>query len=494
MIMKQFKMHAREESARTNTDHNANNSDKFTELTKNQPLSNSPSSVTKFTPCEFHLQYLGSLEVASTIASAEREFIDSALAQFKEAHSKKRKQKRKHRKTSGGKGMGKRASTSSSSVDSIDFANHIPAKSSSTTSELSEGSESNPFSPTSSVDRQSQSPGITDRHGTLEEDGTDVAIRLTRATPEREVGKEKEEEEEESKKLLPEISKENVNGVETAQEVDRGGGSPRELEEVDEPDTLEGEASSGRTREEEVGSVNPEFPLNQETLSEGGVGEVATDKGTSQTADVNSSTATSHREDIPQPHPERPRSLYETKEIMFMIGDKQEEEREQEEVVRPTGRRRSLTVLSESGTVLSSGGCVIESTKNKASKHKKIDAASKGVRSEVQEKGIERNSLCERTESSVRVKRNMSFEDFDALPELDALQQSSEFKALGKPVELPSKSVRLVFSGFSVSVISEKKGERLLRKTIRTIACAGQVGTEGWLSKVTTLVRQIVEW
>ena len=73
-------------------------------------------------------------------------------------------------------------------------------------------------------------------------------------------------------------------------------------------------------------------------------------------------------------------------------------------------------------------------------------------------------------------KRSDSME-FDTIPELPSLQDTLEFKALseGSPLLLPSEKVKLIFSGLSVMLVSEKSGERIMKKSIRYVACCAQV-------------------
>ena len=73
-------------------------------------------------------------------------------------------------------------------------------------------------------------------------------------------------------------------------------------------------------------------------------------------------------------------------------------------------------------------------------------------------------------------KRSDSME-FDTIPELPSLQDSLEFQALseGSPLLLPSQKVKLIFSGLSVMLVSAISGERIMKKSIRYVACCAQV-------------------
>ena len=69
--------------------------------------------------------------------------------------------------------------------------------------------------------------------------------------------------------------------------------------------------------------------------------------------------------------------------------------------------------------------------------------------------------------------------DFDTIPELDSLQSSVEFKALSqKSLEVPLRRVTMVFSGLSLSVLSES-GQQLFKRKIKSIACCAQVQNSG---------------
>jgi len=93
--------------------------------------------------------------------------------------------------------------------------------------------------------------------------------------------------------------------------------------------------------------------------------------------------------------------------------------------------------------------------------------------------GDESNSLKIRkdSEQSISTTLDVSFDtfDFDTIPELSSLQDSAMFQSLSQPHMLPSKRVVLVLSGMTVVLKSEDGNERLLKKSIRNIACCGQV-------------------
>ncbi len=64
--------------------------------------------------------------------------------------------------------------------------------------------------------------------------------------------------------------------------------------------------------------------------------------------------------------------------------------------------------------------------------------------------------------------------DFDTIPELSSLQDTPVFQSLCGS-QATSQRVRLVFSGMVVMLVCQETGERLLKKSIRNIACCAQV-------------------
>ena len=67
--------------------------------------------------------------------------------------------------------------------------------------------------------------------------------------------------------------------------------------------------------------------------------------------------------------------------------------------------------------------------------------------------------------------------EFDTIPELSSLQDTPVFQSLCGPPPLSSQRVRLVFSGMVVMLVCQETGERVLKKSIRNIACCAQVNS-----------------
>lgn len=85
------------------------------------------------------------------------------------------------------------------------------------------------------------------------------------------------------------------------------------------------------------------------------------------------------------------------------------------------------------------------------------------------------NGVTDKRSHRISVISNTSTE-FDTLPELSSLQQMPSFQSLSSVQVLPSRGVVLVFSGTVLTLLCQETNERILKKSIRNIACCGQVG------------------
>ena len=427
--------------------------ERFTELAKHQvPLEQARICQTG---CEYLLQYIGNAEVPPPTGS-QVDFIDATLAKMREVYAKKNKRKRK---------LGKKGTSRSSvsSVESVDFATPMSTRHSSTgSSEPSEGSENLPASsPTSSADRSQSSSAhsLADRHASTAAEEEEVAIRVTRATPERDViGDEKMAEIPEENGFGENVSLRDLEGVCLAAE--QNGGWDSDISRMggnQEPSIAA--ALDNATEATGKGSLVDQQQLQNSTTNhscskQGESGTTPVTEGsedkTHKTLRLGDSISLSQ---LPPPgvyHYHVKQQSYEVEEVMFQMADKNEQE-EDDVGMEPLPRKRSLTVLSVGGTILTEKELVNAKPVSPQRRH-----SLPGIK--------DRNASL----------RGGAME-YDTLPELESLQHSPEFQALRHPLELPVKAVKLVFSGLSVSIVSRQSRELLLRRTIRTIACCGQV-------------------
>ena len=429
-------------------------------------------------PQEYHLKYLGHMESNPPTTHAGTQFIDSTLVKLKVAYSIQLRQ------------------THTTGTDPMAFACPSPTLGRHTQSDVSVVSQE--------TEKQRQPVPVrvpTNRRARrkkeLTGDGKDVSIKVTRATPEPDLvlnESPKEIPKTESSPLLtgsfvPE-SQPPLGG--RGEERDSGEQRGGELElavQVGLPQEIESEETA-----------TARFSLGAQVLVTGNRSETG-----------NQSETRSEPKDAPEPRQEseishsRQSSQYETAEVTVEIADEPEEQVGEEDpaVLPPTSRKRSLTVLSEGGTVISeekyedrelpinetSTDGVDAHLQSPESVQDSESSRSAGSLSGRSSTSTSTHSL-ERVKSLERIKTNKSFvaggceeegtdteqADYDVLPDLDNLRSTPEFQALGQLSDLPHQKVRVVFSGFCVSVLLEESGELLLKRSIRTIACCAQVG------------------
>ena len=421
---------------------------------------------------EYHLKYLGNTESDPPKSPSPTQFIDSTLIKLKVEYSKQQRQAHKAGKTS------------TASLDLMAFASASPTLGRHTKSSVSVISEE-------SHEQLQAAPlhlAIRKRKGDNEQkDSKDVAIKIIRATPEPNLVLNEGSTEILKVKSAPQLTRSSVPEQQPASGEDK---------EAINLGQLGGQGGNG-----------PEQALQEETVQ-----EIEKEKrfslGPQVLATKNQSETRLESKERPEPSQDsqishsRQSSQYETAEVTLEIADKHEEEEAGTEdgawdpaVLPRTSRRRSLTVLTESGIIVSQSPELASSEKTADGTDPRLQSPesvqdsessqSVGSQSERSSTSTSTHSL-ERVKSFERIKTNKSFvaagseeeggdTEYDVLSDLDNLRSTPEFQALGRLSDLPNQKVKLVFSGLCVSVFLEQSGEQLLKRTIRTIACSAQV-------------------
>lgn len=360
---------------------------------KSRNRTNSAPLQMKNSTVEFNLRYIGSMEISHS--SITEKFLNTTATKFREAYTKKQKEKKKKKrkmaKNQSFTSLNSPGTISLSSFDSVDFPISEPPQSI-IARDVPESSKY--VLPTSA--EEGTSP---------KEEGQAITVEVTRATPDRD------------EKLA-----ENKGGIEGFQK---------------------GENDSGITTDGGVTEPNANGPTSSEKGCEQ-VGEMEESQPspTDGKAAEETDSSTHYRE------PQRPRSLY-TEEVMIMMGpqnlpDKEDvmgEEEEQEivdSVAAMTVRKRSLTVVpsedaesQEDKSVTSAG----DQDNDALAQHTQ---PSQEKEQEEGEKEQEKKPV-ERKKGEEVVTDN-----FDTLPELDALHDSPEFQKLGTPKDLPGTLTQFV--------------------------------------------------
>ena len=470
------------------------------------------SDRTLLSDCKYSLLYLGHVELNSPSPPSAMTTVDSALTKMLESHTHrypKKKRKNSRKSSTGGKRNSRIGVTS---ADFVDFPTPLSlvhtqgsAAAMSATGEAVEA----PLENSSSTSDRTASPSIrspTSGHasGTGEEEvggaevggaevGGDVAIKLTRSTPDRDL----ERDHGETESVHP--------GVRDVRLADEEGAGP------------------GGVRLSPIIFIAGE--RNTETI------DSHKEDGLGRTSTGDASIEVSHR---------REASFYEeAEEVTLEMFGERDEEADQPEVVSDPGpdsdpvtyaqtRRRSVTVLSSGGTFLpaspakhghdstnsthnttdhtpgqepSTGAAVLPQSSSErlhsSSSGSQCDSAQSGsqeaLRSPTGPEGVatdchddkKSKDLLGRTSPQPLARVNAEdASEYDTLPELDVLQQSSEFQTLArlfKPggVELPTKRVELVISGLAVRIVTARSGHVLLRRSLRSIPCCGPVRGRG---------------
>ena len=440
---------------------------------------------------EYHLQYLGHTESEPPTTHAQMQFIDSTLDKLKVSHSMQTRQ------------------THKTDTDPMALASPSPTLGRHTKSDISmvlrEPDKQQPVPLRLPSNRRPRRKG--ERAGS----GTGVAIRVIRATPEPDLVLS------ESPKGLPKAESSPLltrSSVLKSQLPPVGGeGEDRERGDTNTGLSCEVEQAARAEPQQKIGAeeaTSAKFSLGPQVLVTGNQSEAGAESKDahepSQESGISHSRQSSQESGISH---SRQSSQYETAEVTVEIADEQEDLVMGEEgdpgVVPPTSRKRSLTVLSHGGTIINEKQSDDwEDPSNETStdgpdphvlspegvqdlESPRSAESLSGQSSTSTSTSTSTHSL-ERAKSLERIKTNKSFmataceeedqeqTDYDVLPDLDNLRGTPEFQALGSVSDLPQQSVRLVFSGFCVSVLLEESGELLLKRSIRTIACCAQVG------------------
>ncbi len=495
LIMQKFKENAKEEGGGLP---DGESEERFTELAK---LQSQPGSAINRSACEYHLSYLGNMEVGGLPSGPSQvDIIDRTLQRMRDERQKRGRKRRRLKR------IGKSRNSSQvslSSVDSIDYQNPPSASVGSTasTSELSEATRSS--SSTSSLVQSLSSLGQVfedkgQRSAVPEEGGEeDIAIKVTRATPEREEeeeeGEGEEEEEGEREEGMERISEEREV---REREDDEGGGELASTSEESLDRVLDETSLRQKGRKEALGMGDRvtgilEKPNGGERvhswIDESGIAteELVVTEPTEATGVMQAHLHQAKQQQqqqqgqehckaaagpIPalgiQVHPSNLQSpspgqhnrqqSYEIDEATFLLSDHLSGD---EGPLPPElSMKRFVTVHSVGGSVVNTAG--VSCGEGQWERVSVLDRPPP----------VGFQTTMEGEEGRVEEMRG-----FDTLPELQSLQQTAEFQALGQPSELPGVEVKLVFSGLSVSVFSEGSGELVLRRTVRTIAVSAQV-------------------
>ena len=359
------------------------------DLIENHPESkirtNSAPPQTKTSTVEFHLRYIGSMEISHS--SITEKFLNTTAAKFREAYSKKQKEKKKKKRktTKTFTTLNSPGTVSLTSFDSVDFPISEPPQS--ITRDAPESSKY--VLPTSAEEA-----------GSPKGEGQTISVEVTRATPDRD------------EKLLP-----NKEGIETLQK---------------------GENDSGITTDDGV----TEPTANEPTSSEQGCEQVGEEEESQSSPkdekapEETDGSAADYRE------PQRPRSLC-TEEVMVMMGsqnyqDKEDDmgEEEEQELVNSVA---AITVRKRSLTVVPSENAESEEDKSVTSAGAQVNEAMAQDTQPSQEKEQEEEGEKEQEGKPVEGKKSEEVvaDNFDTLPELDVLHDSPEFQKLGIPKDLP---------------------------------------------------------
>ena len=363
---------------------------------KSRTRTNSAPLQTKTSTIEFNLRYIGSMEISHS--SITEKFLNTTATKFREAYTKKQKEKKKKKrkmaKNQSFTTLNSPGTISLSSFDSVDFPISEPLQSI-ITRDVPESSKF--VLPTSA--EEGTSP---------KEEGQAITVEVTRATPDRD------------EKLA-----ENKEAIEGFQK---------------------GENDSGITTDGGVTEPNANGP----TLSEKGCEQVG-EREESQPSPKDGKAAEETDGSADYREPQHPRSLY-TEEVMVMMGpqnlpDKEDvmgEEEEQEivdSVAAMTVRKRSLTVVP-------SGDAESQEEKSATSAgvqdNDELAQRTQPSQEEEQEEGEKEQ---ERKPVERKKGEEVVADNFDTLPELDALHDSPEFQKLGTPKDLPGTQTQFVLHG-----------------------------------------------
>lgn len=352
---------------------------------KSRIRTNSAPPQTKTSTIEFHLRYIGSMEISHS--SITEKFLNTTAAKFREAYSKKQKEKKKKKrktiKTQSFTTLNSPGTISLCSFDSVDFPISEP-----------------PQSVTRDVPESSKYvlPTSAEEAGSPKGEGQAITVEVTRATPERD------------EKLLA-----NKEGIETFQN---------------------GENDSGITTDDGV----TEPTANEPTSSEHGCEQVGEEEE-SQALPKDEKAAEETDGSAEYREPQRPHSLC-TEEVMVMMGsqnyqDKEDDmgEEEEQEIVDSVA---AITVRKRSLTVVPSRNAESEEDKSVTSAGAQDNEALAQDTQPSQEKEQEEGEK-EQKKKPMEGKKGEEVvaDNFDTLPELDALHDSPEFQKLGIPKDLP---------------------------------------------------------
>ena len=329
-------------------------------------------------------------------SSVTEKFLNTAATRFREAYTKKQKEKKKKKrkmaKNQSFTTLNSPGTISLSSFDSVDFPILEPPQSV-ITQDVPESSKY--VLPTSAEE------GTSPR-----EEGQAITVEVTRATPDRD------------EKLA-----ENKGGIKGFQK---------------------GENDSGITIDGGVTEPNANGPMSSEKGCEQvGEGEESQPSPTDGKGTEETDGSAGYRE------PQRPRSLY-TEEVMVMMGpqnlpDKEDimgEEEEQEivdSVAAMTVRKRSLTVVP-SGDAESQEDVAFAGDQDK-------DPLAQRTQPSQEKEQEEGEKEQERKPVERKKGEEAAADNFDTLPELDALHDSPEFQKLGTPKDLPGTLTQFVLHG-----------------------------------------------
>ena len=440
MIMRQFKFNAKGDSLldisgdESSTLMGQGKKDAGPTKHHTPPTSRSRSSSdpppTKTSTPEYHLRYIGSMEISPS--SVSQNFMDDAVGRFRKAYAKRQKAKKKKRKLSK-----TQSHSSGSSLDSIDFPISIKAESQSGSSEHSESS-GNTLSPRASLagTERSQSPRRED---------CEVTVEITRSTPEKEfteVVKQDGSSQEESTKVTE--TKELMVAEPMAEEVCEQVGQKEE---------------NGKRKESNITKPTPNEVCEQVVKER----ERQPSTGDEPRAEKTVASGLESKQ---------PSSLY-TEEVTFMMGadniqedniegdshegevveeeivEEEEEEEEGEEEEEASGSPATVTaaVCKRALTVVPSGemeGKGIEDdqdTENGASTRFLSPDFQPGQGAKLGERELEETEERERKaekkeEGEEGGREEVDTDEYDILPELDSLYDSTEFRELGKQKDL----------------------------------------------------------